>query len=97
MNRTAFVNSLREHGDVYINYISSVSRKFKYHVATMDFRVETSPYIARKLAMRTRSIKLEENQVLVFCYDLDDFKPINTTDVISVVALNQVVRQPYAG
>lgn len=94
MKRTAFVAALREHGDAYINYVSSVSRKLKYHVGTMDFRAETSPYIARKLATRTRKFELKEDQVLVFCYDLDDFKPINTTDVVSVVALSIVVRQP---
>lgn len=94
MNKESFINKLNNGGDCYVNYISPVSRKQKYHVATVDFRRGTSPYI-NNLLKNSRNAKatLAENQVLVFCYDLNDFKPIDTSSVTSVVPLNNVIKQ----
>ena len=91
MDKVAFVDTMKINGDSYINYVSAVSRKIKYHVATTDFRKETSPYIAAKLK-RFNKLKLKDNQVLIFCYDLDEFKPIDVTSVVSLLPLNAVVK-----
>jgi hypothetical protein len=92
MNKNAFLHSMNEGGDCYINYISPVSKKQKYHVGTTNFSTAVSPYIAEKLANFTAP-RLQENQVLVFCYDIDTFKPIDTTSVISILPTNKVIRQ----
>ncbi len=84
---------MNEGGDCYINYISPVSKKQKYHVGTTNFSKSVSPYISDKLANFTVP-KMTENQVLVFCYDIDGFKPVDTSLVISVLATNKVIRQP---
>lgn len=94
MNKESFINKLNNGGDCYVNYISPVSRKPKYHVATIDFRKDTSPYISGALKVsRNAKTTLEDNQVLVFCYDLNDFKPIDVYMVTSVVPLNSVIKQ----
>jgi hypothetical protein len=38
--------------------------------------------------------RMTDTQVLVFCYDIDGFKPVDTSTVISVLATNKVIRQP---
>jgi hypothetical protein len=93
MNKNAFLHSMNEGGDCYINYISPVSKKQKYHVGTTNFSPAISPYIAKKLASYVPP-RMAENQVLVFCYDMDTFKPVDTSLVISVLATNKVIRQP---
>ena len=95
MNKKAFMHAMNEGGDCYINYISPVSKKFKYHVATINFSKEVSPYIHAK--SKVCSYKVQEGQELVFCYDLDDFKSIELSQVINIVPLNVVVRQPFNG
>ena len=93
MNRNVFLHAMNEGGDCYINYISPVSKKFKYHVGTINFSKDTSPYIYNKLMSRKLS-KLPQSQEWVFCYDIDDFKPIELQHITSILALNKVVRQP---
>ncbi len=83
---------MNEGGDCYINYISPVSKKQKYHVGTVNFSALVSPYIAKKLNEYTQP-RMSENQVLVFCYDMDTFKPVDATSVISVLPTNKVIRQ----
>ena len=83
---------MNEGGDCYINYISPVSKKQKYHVGTTNFSVATSPYIAEKFKTFFHP-RMNENQVLVFCYDIDTFKPIDTSLVISVLPTNKIIRQ----
>ncbi len=83
---------MNEGGDCYINYISPVSKKQKYHVGTTNFSVATSPYIANKLKNYSLP-RMDENQVLVFCYDMDSFKPVDTSLVISILPTNKVIRQ----
>ena len=95
MNVNSFKHQMQDAGDSYINYISPVSKKFKYHIATMDFTKASSPYIYFKwLASRLNSQSLEPGNIPVFCYDLDDFKVIDTGLVTSILPLNKVVRQP---
>jgi hypothetical protein len=93
MNKNAFLHSMNEGGDCYINYISPVSKKQKYHVGTTNFSAAISPYIAKKLDGYTWP-KMTDSQVLVFCYDMDTFKPVDTALVISVLPTNKVIRQP---
>jgi hypothetical protein len=93
MNKNAFLHSMNEGGDCYINYISPVSKKQKYHVGTINFSSVVSPYIAKKLENFVMP-RMTDTQVLVFCYDIDGFKPVDTSTVISVLATNKVIRQP---
>lgn len=92
MDKLVFTNTMRANGDSYINYLSVVSRKVKYHVATMDFRKEISPYIAARFLKFSNKMKLKDNQVLVFCYDLNEFKPIDVSSVVSLIPLNTVIK-----
>jgi len=96
MNLNIFLHAMREGGDCYINYVSPISKKIKYHIGTNNFSREQSPYIASKLASRGK-ISLEDNQVLVFCYDLDDFKILELDQITSIQALNLTVKQPFNG
>jgi len=92
MNKNAFIQEMKSGGDCYINYISPTAKKHKYHVGTTDFSESVSPYIASKLTKYTMP-KMSEHQVLVFCYDIDTFKPIDTTQVTSILAINKVIKQ----
>lgn len=95
MNINSFKHQMFDGGDCYINYISPVSKKFKYHIATLDFSSATSRYIYDKWEQsRLKNQVLPAEQVPVFCYDLDEFKIIDTTLVTSILPLNKVVRQP---
>ncbi len=94
MNLKTFLSSMNNGGDCYINYTSPVSKKFKYHVGTINFSKDTSPYIYKKyMANAGKLPRTSDTEVLVFCYDLDNFKVINLSDVNSVVPLNQTIRQ----
>ena len=84
---------MNEGGDCYINYISPVSKKPKYHVGTTNFSKSTSPYIAAKFEKAFHP-KMTDNQVLVFCYDIDGFKPVDTSTVTSILPTNKVIKQP---
>ena len=95
MNLNSFKHQMLEAGDSYINYISPVSRKFKYHIGTLDISLATSPYINSKWKYsKLNGQLLPAEQVVIFCYDLDDFKIIDSLLVTSILPLNKVVRQP---
>ena len=95
MNLNSFKHQMLDGGDCYINYISPVSKKFKYHIGTLDFSSATSAYIHAKWNYsKLKTQTLPPEQVPVFCYDLDEFKVIDTTLVTSILPLNKVVRQP---
>lgn len=94
MKQSALQHKLHELGDAYINFISPVSKKLKYHIGTTIFSKETSPYIFDKFQKQYGGVRpKQEDAILVFCWDLDDFKMITSKDVVSVVPLNQVIKQ----
>lgn len=92
MNLNTFVSKMSEHGDCYINYISPVSKKPKYNIGTTNFSPRVSPYIAQRLE-NTAIPKLGVNEVLVFCFDLDNFKVFDTSAITALVPLNAVIKQ----
>lgn len=98
MNREAFVNLMMVHNDAYINYHSPVSKKSKYYVGTLDFinceyvnkmykaKFNTNPPTAKDI----RNSK--ENAILVWCWDLNDFKTVDISSVTSIDALSDVLK-----
>lgn len=85
MKKELIRNSLSNNGDSIVNYRSANSKKLKYIVCTTDF---DNAYIA------TKSMPNEqENRVLVFCWDSDNFKQLNTSLVTSVDPLNKIIRE----
>lgn len=90
MNYDKFCQKMNEAGDAYVYYRSTVSNKQKYHICTMEL-FDGNKYIADKLAKRSLSIP-KPGQVKVFCWDLDDFKNIDVSQVVSVVPLSSALR-----
>ncbi len=97
MNRKAFVNLMNMHNDAYVYYNSKVSNKQKYYVCTLEFSTEyvKKAYIKKfnKVPPAMREIrKSEEQTILVFCWDLNDFKTIDLNTVTSIEGLSDVLR-----
>lgn len=86
------------HNDAYINYSSKVSRKVKYYVGTLDFtntayvhdmyceKYKTVPPTVKQITQETG------NNVLVFCWDLNDFKSIDVQTVVSIEGLSSTLK-----
>lgn len=94
MKHSEFVNRMYDSGDAYINYISPISKKLKYHIGTTDFSEKTSPYVANKWKAYQNKQEVNNTTVVVFCWDLDEFKYINLSQVTFVIPLNQIIKQP---
>ena len=85
MNKQEALKKLTEAGDAVVTYISAQSKKQKYNVVTLDF---TNPYIKSK---RT-SAEEDRDSLLVFSWDVDAFRILDTRSIISIVPLNKVLR-----
>ena len=85
MRKEQIRNSLSHYGDAIVNYRSINSKKLKYVVCTTDF---DNDYISSKTKPREQA-----DRILVFCWDSDSFKQLNTKLVTSVEPLNKVLRE----
>ncbi len=85
MRKEQIRNSLSSNGDSIVNYRSINSKKLKYVVCTTDF---DNDYIKTKPQPRE-----QKDRILVFCWDSDSFKQLNTGLVTSVEPLNKVLRE----
>jgi len=84
MKKEQIRNIIIRNGESIVNYRSIKSKKVKYVVCTVDF---DNPYI------KTKKIPREQpDKILVFCWDSDSFKQLNTDLVTSVEALNKVLK-----
>lgn len=98
MNRNAFVNLMLTHNDAYIHYISSVSQKPKYYVGTLDFtntEYVRSLYVKKYKTVPPTSKQIRESKekdILVFCWDLNDFKRIDIESVVSIEGLSDTLK-----
>jgi hypothetical protein len=89
MKRSVFEKKMAEAGDAYIYYNSPVSKKQKYHIGTLDLLA--CQYTADKFKTKNHS-EVRDGQIKVFCWDLDDFKNIETDYIYKVVPLAEVLR-----
>ena len=85
MRKEQIRRSLEKYGESIVNYRSVNSKKLKYVVCTRDFDNE---YIQSKSQPRE-----QDDRVLVFCWDSDTFKQLNTSLVTSIEPLNKVIRE----
>ena len=98
MKRESFVNLMLTHNDAYIHYNSKVSKKQKYYVGTLDFvhceyvrDLYKSKY--RKNPPTSKEIKEgNEDNILVFCWDLNDFKLVDIDSVVSIEGLADTLK-----
>lgn len=79
-------NSLSKYGDAIVNYRSVNSKKLKYIVCTVDF---DNDYIQRKVKPDE-----QKDRILVFCWDSDTFKQLNSELITSIEPLNKVLKEP---
>lgn len=88
MRKEQIRNSLSKNGESIVNYRSVNSKKLKYIVCTVDFDNEH---------IRSKSKPNEqEGRILVFCWDSDTFKQLNTLLVTSIEPLNKVLKESDA-
>jgi hypothetical protein len=77
LNKEQLIETVKQLGDATITYISRDSGKFKYNVCTLDF---TTPYIMTK----QNRAKETDDTLLMFCWDVDAYRLLNTDSVVSV-------------
>lgn len=85
MRKEQIRNSLISNGDSIVNYRSANSKKLKYIVCTVEF---DNAYINLKAKPEE-----QKDKILVFCWDSDNFKQLNTELVTSVEPLNNVLKE----
>ena len=85
MKKDEFKNSVENCGDAVITYKSTVSRKIKYNVCTLDF---DNKYIQNK---KNRARESNDN-VLLFCWDTDSYRLLKPSDVTSIVPLGTMLK-----
>lgn len=90
MTAKQLYNRLFELGDTYVFFTTSVSKKQKYHICTVDFN--NCKYIKEKITDRDK-VKPEEGFVRVFCWDLDSFKLVKASAVTKLLPLSVIVNQ----
>lgn len=70
--------------DLIINYRSQQSKKLKYIVATTDF--------STKFIKNKKRPKEAEGKLLVYCWDSDTFKQLDTSTITSIEPLSSVLK-----
>lgn len=90
MNFDIFKQKMNEAGDAYVYYVSPISNKQKYHICTIE--LDNCKYITDKLSQRPAMSVPKPGTVRAFCWDLDDFKNIEISQVVSVVPLSSILR-----
>ena len=85
MKKDEFKNSVKNCGDAVITYRSTISRKIKYNVCTLDF---DNKYIRNKKNRARES----NDTVLLFCWDTDSYRLLKPSDVTSIVPLGTILK-----
>ena len=85
MKKDEFRDSVENCGDAVITYKSTVSRKIKYNVCTLDF---DNKYIQNKKNRARES----NDTVLLFCWDTDSYRLLRPADVTSIVPLSSILK-----
>ena len=85
MKKDEFKDSVNNCGDAVITYKSTVSRKIKYNVCTLDF---DNKYIQNKKNRARES----NDTVLLFCWDTDSYRLLKPADVTSIVPLSSILK-----
>ena len=85
MKKDEFKNSVNSCGDAVITYRSTISRKIKYNVCTLDF---DNKYIQNK---KNRAREANDT-VLLFCWDTDSYRLLRPADVTSIVPLSSILK-----
>ena len=85
MKKEEFKYSVKNCGDAVITYKSTVSRKTKYNVCTLDF---DNKYIQDK---KNRAREANDT-VLLFCWDTDSYRLLRPADVTSIVPLSSILK-----
>ena len=85
MKKDEFKNSVENCGDAVITYKSTVSRKIKYNVCTLDLN---NKYIQDK---KNRAREANDT-VLLFCWDTDSYRLLKPADVTSIVPLSSILK-----
>jgi hypothetical protein len=85
MNKQEALQKLNESEDAVVTYIAANSKKQKYNVVTLNFQ---TPYIRKK---RTSAVE-DENSILVFSWDMDSFRILTPSSILSIVPLSKVLR-----
>lgn len=85
MNKQEALKKLAESGDAVVTYTAANSKKQKYNVVTLDFN---NPHIQSK---RTNAAE-EAGSILVFSWDMDAFRLLNSEAILSIVPLAKVLR-----
>ena len=90
MNKDTFQKRMQECGDAIITYVSPVSRKLKYNVATIDLDI---PYIASRKGTQ----EVGKEKVLIWCWDTNSFKQLDPSAVTKIEPLSRMVNRPARG
>ena len=85
MSKEEFIKRVTHCGDAIITYRSQNSRRLKYNVCTLDF---DNKYIQSK---RNRA-RLNDRQVLLFCWDTDSYRLLTPANVTSIVPLSAILK-----
>lgn len=85
MKKEELRNLMLEHGDAVIDYRSKNSRKLKYNVCTLDFN---NAYIQNK----QNRAKESDGTLLMFCWDTDSYRLMNTQSVVRVRPLSDTLK-----
>lgn len=88
MTVTQLYNRIFEAGDSYVYFTTTVSKKQKYHICTVDFN--SCEYILNKLTEKDK-VDPDPGFLRVFCWDLDAFKLINAASVNKLLPLSVVM------
>lgn len=85
MDRDTFIQKMESFEDAVVTYRSAVSKKLKYNVCTSNFE---NSYIQS----RNKTVKVNEDCVLLFCWDTNSFRQINVESVTGVQPLGAAMR-----
>lgn len=88
MDKKAFLEKADEYGDFLVEYITKNSKKRKYSVCTADL---STKYICDKIGDGVKH-PTPDNKVLVFCWDIDALKILDTTTVKKMTPLSKVLK-----
>lgn len=90
MNKEQLIDMVKTYGDAIITYRSAESKKLKYNVCTLDL---DNDYIRTK-QNRARE---NDNNVLLFCWDVDAYRLLNPDSITSVVPLANALKDGKNG
>jgi len=77
MKRGVIIDKVETLGDAVVTYRSSVSKKLKYNVVTLDF---STKYIKNKV----RRNEAKEDEIVFFSWDTDSFRRLKCSQIVSI-------------